>query len=217
MAKLIYKIAICGEIKVITGLHIGGSDSDLDIGGIDNSVIKTKDGIPYIPGSSLKGKLRDLIARSKGYPTIKDDKNETRTLFEGTKGKDYKGKEIKLTPTRLLTRDCFIVNKTVNLEDKAENVIDRSTGIANPRHIERVFPDSVFKLEMILDIYDVDRENIINLLETLKLGFKLLENDYLGGSGSRGYGKVALCFTPLSFPYQSEEPAQNVTDFKFAN
>jgi CRISPR-associated protein Csm3 len=165
MAKLIYKMAITGEIHVLTGLHIGGSDSDLDIGGIDNSVIKTKNGRPFIPGSSLKGKMRDLIARSKGYTDIKDDKNETQKLFHGTlvtnrnfqTGRDQ---TVKTIPTRLITRDSFILNNTEKLEEKAENTIKRSTGVANPRHIERVSPETIFGLDMILDVYDEDKTSV---------------------------------------------------------
>ncbi len=220
MAKLIYKIAITGDIHVLTGLHIGGSDSDLDIGGIDNSVIKTKNGIPFIPGSSLKGKIRDLIARSKGYTDIKDDKAETLTLFHGTlvtKRNFQTGKEltVKTIPTRLIIRDCFVQNKSEKLEEKAENTINRSTGVANPRHIERVSPETIFTLDMILDVYDVDKANIEKILETLDLGFRLLESDYLGGSGSRGYGKIEFKKIQTSFPFKGDEPSQEVKDFKF--
>ena len=117
-------------------------------------------------------------------------------------------------PTRLITRDCFIKEKLFDIEEKAENTINRSTGVANPRHAERVSPESIFILDMVLDVYDSDRTNILNLLNTLKLGFKLLENDYLGGSGSRGYGKVEFSQFALNFPF-GETPIQEVRDFKF--
>jgi len=225
MAKLIYKIEITAKIKVVTGLHIGGSDSVLDIGGIDNSIIKTKGDKPYIPGSSLKGKLRDLIARSKGYEDISRDADETKTLFSGneTDKKDKNGKtlidkigkpmKIKI-PTRLIIRDSF-VSGSFDIHEKAENVINRSTGVAMPRHTERVSPDSIFDMEMILDIYDVDKTNAIKLLDTLKLGFNLLENDYLGGSGSRGYGKVELNDFNLRFPFKGENPTPEIINYKF--
>ena len=88
MAKLEYKLHITGDIKVKTGLHIGGSDVDLDIGGLDKEVVKVrlgKDKIPYIPGSSLKGKLRNLIARSKGfdYSNVNDLKSGMRDFEKG--------------------------------------------------------------------------------------------------------------------------------------
>jgi len=126
------------------------------------------------------------------------------------------GRPVKVKiPTRLITRDCFILENQYHIEEKAENTIVRTTGVANPRHAERVSPDSVFELDMVLDVYDADRANIIPLLKTLKLGFGLMENDYLGGSGSRGYGKVEFSRFELKFPYKSEEPTQEVRDFKF--
>ena len=57
MEKLIKKIRVSAVIELLTGLHIGGSGDNIEIGGIDNPVIKiaTRDNQPYIPGSSLKG------------------------------------------------------------------------------------------------------------------------------------------------------------------
>ena len=222
MATLIYKIKITANITVLTGLHIGGSDAVLDIGGIDNSIIKTKNNIPYIPGSSLKGKLRDLIARSNGFNDIEQDRGATEILFSGSikrtiNQKTEKVIKEKTVPTRLITRDCFAIENTVDVHEKSENVIDRSTGGAMPRITERVSPDTVFEMDMILDVYDIDKGQIINLLETLQSGFQLLENDFLGGSGSRGYGKVKFSNFKLGFPFigKGEKPGEEVEKFKF--
>lgn len=244
MAKLNFKLLITGDITVKSGLHIGGSEVDLDIGGIDKEVIKVKQGsdkVPYIPGSSLKGKLRSLIARSKGYEYLmfkeaKDDAHskDKRNLnyFKSSKNWDHdtmallfaghpfkamvfakgggdviederdsntineNGKSVKLSKnTRLICRDSYLkhiesFNKEKDLEDKAENTISRIDGGANPRHIERVVKDTVFSLDMVLDVYEHD--NAQALLETLDLGFQLLKKDYLGGGGTRGSGKVDI-------------------------
>ena len=230
MAKLLYKLEISGIIEVKTGLHIGGSDVDLTIGGIDNEVAKHK-GVPYIPGSSLAGKLRHLIAKHKGYKHINFnaarevgeitgrswDCEYTALLFNGkhfniklkNKHKKYKLRNNtiaddyfdnsdnlfnnqSLAPhTRLLIRDCYLIENTEIkslLEDKAENFIVRTTGVATPRHIERVVAGAKFQLKMIMDIFEND--DVKMLCETLHLGILLLNNDYLGGSGSRGYGEV---------------------------
>jgi CRISPR-associated protein Csm3 len=189
--KLLYKIQITGTLTLETGMHIGGSEVDLDIGGIDSAVAKDKkSGRAYIPGSSLKGKLRDLVARAKGYRTIRDDKDETLTLFG--KGADKSGRNFG----HLIVRDSFnrIDENQDQFEDKAENVIARDTGKATPRHIERSVKGNQFVLDMILDIYSGDIDT--KLLETLRLGFRLLEHDYLGGSGTRGYGKVSIQMDP---------------------
>jgi CRISPR-associated protein Csm3 len=226
MAKLNYKLEITGTIEVVTGLHIGGSDVDLNIGGIDSEVAKNKqNGKPYIPGSSLSGKLRSLIAKAKGYkylnynaakenhdlPSKNWDRSYLALLFNGNgfnadfgtqKPYDYSnndttfnGVNITLAPhTRLLIRDDFMLNPDALLdkvlEDKAENVINRNTGEANPRHIERVVTGTKFQLKMVLDVYQYD--DVIKLCETLHLGINLLNNDYLGGMGSRGSGEVKI-------------------------
>ncbi|MFN4227892.1 MAG: type III-A CRISPR-associated RAMP protein Csm3, partial [Candidatus Ratteibacteria bacterium] len=59
------KIIIKGFIEVKTGLRIGGTTTGLKIGGLDQPVIKDPLGRPYIPGSSLKGKLRSLIEKKE--------------------------------------------------------------------------------------------------------------------------------------------------------
>lgn len=204
MAKLLYKLHITGEIIVQTGLHIGGSEVDLDIGGIDKEVIKVKQGknkVPYIPGSSLKGKLRALLGRSFGYKDHNADDKEVLSLFAGTRTyrdkdrRSYTGKQrhpkdraTSLIPSRLIVRDAYAVN--YQLEDKAENTINRATGVANPRHLERVTRDTVFEVDLILDVYKDDP--VKKHLETLDHGFQILKRDYLGGSGTRGYGKVDI-------------------------
>lgn len=211
--KLLYKIHITGTLTVETGLHIGGSEVELEIGGIDNAVIKdTSTGIPYIPGSSLKGKMRELLASHAGYKSIDEDILNVFVLFgDGVK-------EGKRNGGNLLFRDSFYQKTSARtqtlLEEKSENWIKRIDGSAKPRHIERVVRGAEFGIDLILNVmewYNVrTRVNfdahtrrytgyynnlgipVVDLLNTIKTGFQLLENDYLGGSGTRGYGKVSV-------------------------
>lgn len=253
MAKLIYKLHITGILKVETGMHIGGSEAELDIGGIDSSVIKAKrDGerIPYIPGSSLKGKLRNLIARSKGYTTKDDDREETESLFEGNlavfngknkrserfenykaeRKRDRRDKLVKSSiPSRLIFRDAYMLNEKYKdfLEDKAENVITRESGGANPRHLERVTEGAEFGVDIIMDVYKRkkdeskrgseiawEEDNATDLLNTLRLGFQLLQMDYLGGSGTRGYGQVSLNMNPVKEIQFDKHGNVNIESYK---
>lgn len=198
MSNLISKIFITGIIKIKTGLHIGGSKTALDIGGIDLSVIKTPLGIPYIPGSSMKGKLRSLLAKEKGSQDIKNDLPVIKEIF-GDAGKNNEKGQI----SRLIVRDSFMVNSEKlkskkddfeNLEfdyteSKWENTIDRKTGTAeHPRQLERVPAGAEFSFEFVYNNFnnDVAKEHIEEIVKAMKL----LEDDYLGGSGSRGYGKI---------------------------
>ncbi len=198
--KLTGKIIIDGKIILETGLHIGGSSSASDIGGIDSNVIKSAPfkknvmGIPYIPGSSLKGKLRTLLSKEYGWMDIREDKEPVNEIF-GSSEKDNP----KIS--RLMVFDAFLdkesFEKTFNQEEmelpwtegKWENRINRRKGSASdPRQIERVPAGSVFHFQMIYDEYDDDKKNV-HLKEIVK-AIKLLEDDYLGGSGTRGYGRV---------------------------
>lgn len=191
MNTLTKKIKFNTTLTLISGLHIGGSKENVEIGGIDSPVIKiaTKQNQPYIPGSSLKGKMRCLLEQINGASDI-GKSQKVNNLF-GQMG-DF---------TRLIVRDAMLSDKSTqelfnndNLdmpytESKWENSIDRTKGTAKaPRQLERVPAGAVFNVEFIINVWDIDNEN--ELIKLLKEGISVLENDYLGGSGSRGYGQI---------------------------
>ncbi len=188
------KIEISGTIEIVTGLHIGGSSAFSAIGAVDSPVIMdTRTNQPMIPGSSLKGKMRALLAKQYNTAIAKtaDDDAECLTnLFGSAKSK----KE-----SRVLFTDMFLDNldelKRAGLtgatEVKFENSISRMTAVANPRQIERVVRGAKFPMQLIYGYTDkTDEETLLQDFRILKEGFKLLEYDYLGGSGSRGYGRI---------------------------
>jgi len=198
MKKLVKKI----EIEVLTGLHIGAGNDAIQIGGVDSSVIKDPvSSLPYIPGSSLKGKIRCLLETEGGYSELNDKINDyfgPTSDYLKTKKDD---KNYIQKPTRFIFRDLFLDDEDkqkfqsgeVTTEFKTEIIIDRQKGIAKdvgPRTIERVPPSVKFKGEILIRLLDDDKEE--DLLAILKKGIELLNNDYLGGSGSRGYGAVKV-------------------------
>src|SRR5438093_2804863 len=67
--RLIGKLLLEGELHCETGLHVGAGKGSLEIGSSDNPVIKDAFGLPYIPGSSLRGRLRSLLEQSMGMTT----------------------------------------------------------------------------------------------------------------------------------------------------
>ena len=187
------KIEITGNIEVITGMHIGGSNSYSAIGSVDSPVIKdTKSGNPIIPGSSLKGKMRALLAKVYNTNVANspdEDCADLTSLFGSSKQKNIR-------TSRVLFSDMIMSNwddlKKLGLrtktEVKFENTINRATAVANPRQIERVVRGALFPMSIIYEM--TDPETLKKDFKILKTGFKLLEADYLGGSGSRGYGKI---------------------------
>jgi len=207
--QLSKKIIYTGTITLKTGLHIGGTNSALNIGGPDKFVVRNPiNNIPYIPGSSLKGKMRSLVEIANGCCTItnrgeakasEDPKSKSGYLF-GTAGKD----DDKKRASRLIVRDAELITdgKAYGLnegdifsntdlpytESKTEVSIDRVTAKANPRTFERVPAGAKFKLNMVLNIFEGEDEE--QLKSTLQQAIKLLQDDYLGGNGSRGYGQV---------------------------
>lgn len=195
MCKLNNKVIITGKIKVITGLHIGGSSSGMEIGGLDqNNIIKTANGIPYIPGSSLKGKLRNMLAKATGSKAVGDQAEKdfgTAKIF-GVGANDTDG----YSEAYLRVRDAYLVKSSITnfnmdfeySEVKYENTIDRIKGHANPRPLERVPSGAEFEFEMIYDSF-VD-ENYKDDLKKISFAMQLLEKDSLGGSGTRGSGKI---------------------------
>lgn len=228
--RILGKTIVKGEILTKSGIRIGGSPVGLEIGGVDNPVIRDQYGRPYIPGSSLKGKLRSLLEKSekdRDGNSLADDTNRIwvkkgevsihmcnnldcpvcnifgKTNGEKTLVKKENEDELKIkidttTPTRLLIRDSFLnensiteeMKKNLDLEwteVKFENAIDRITSAANPRQTERVPAGAEFDFEMVYNVFeDRDKENLRKVFKAMEL----LEDDYLGGQGSRGYGRV---------------------------
>lgn len=185
------KILIKCELAVRTGMHIGASGSFSAIGAVDSPVVRDAfSASPIVPGSSLKGKLRTLLARSlsrdiENMPAHNDDDTKIKRLF---------GSAAPVMASRLQFSDCFVINgrefASVGLtEVKFENTINRATAVANPRQIERVNPGVRFGVNI---VYDVKDGNITEDMALLAKGFKLLQLDYLGGHGSRGSGRVSF-------------------------
>lgn len=184
------KILIRFDLEVVTGMHIGGSSAFSAIGAVDAQVIRDPlTGRPIVPGSSLKGKLRTLAARSlardiQNMPDFKGDNPVILRMFGSTSAR-----------SRLQFADAFVRNfeamKAVGLtEVKSENVINRITSEAMPRQIERVNPGTVFAETIVYDV--CKEEEVEEDLRLLAKAMKLLQMDYLGGHGSRGSGRVSL-------------------------
>lgn len=195
-------ILIRGTLVCDTGMHIGGVKESMEIGGTDNSVIlDPRTNLPIIPGSSIKGKMRSLIELQGEY-TLDDgkphscDKPDCDLCIVFGRGAT---EAVKSGPTRLIVRDAHPTEKTRDWWDrsedlvhgteiKGENWINRITSAADPRFIERVPAGSEFEFEMIHSVYQTN-----DFPERLKLvfeGMHLLEDNYIGASGSRGYGKM---------------------------
>jgi CRISPR-associated protein Csm3 len=218
MPRLNNITTIEATLELVTGLRIGAGDSEMHIGGVDNTVIKHPlTGSPYIPGSSLKGKMRSLLEWRSGAVKeaplgAKDLENadaaqtsEIKRILQlfGMAGNTREEVEanqkliVEINAPRLAFWDCVLDpdweneirnNNQLLTEVKSENIINRISGEAkHPRDTERVPAGARFIFRLSLKELDGDDEN---LLDTVLQGLKLIEHDSLGGSGSRGYGKV---------------------------
>jgi len=211
IANLYGRVFIQCEIEARTGLHIGGAESALSIGGVDNVVIRDPlSNRPYIPGSSLKGKMRSQMEKFHGRP--QNRRIGQVTIHTCDQAADYAncivchvyglpGEMGFSTSTRLVVRDVQLTDASAAALDRAktdlpfsevkwEVAIDRVTSAATPRQMERVPAGAIFgPAELVYSIYEAaDVARFANVVE----GMQLLEDDYLGGSGSRGSGKVAF-------------------------
>ena len=219
--KIDSKIFVRGNLTALTGLHIGGNSVGMAIGGADSVVVRnplTND--PYIPGSSLRGKMRALLERVRGDEN-NNENGEGGFSWDGSKNEALAGKksdtslgklfgvaaEDSKEPTRLIVRDALLTEKSREAllsapnadmpmtEVKTEVWIDRITSAANPRQIERVPASAEFKFEFILTLLEEDdQKDFLNLLFE---GLRLVQADTLGGNGSRGYGQVRFSVTCL--------------------
>lgn len=221
---LIGKLLLDGEMICSTGLHIGAGKGSLDLGGADNPVVKDAFGRPYVPGSSIRGKLRSLLEHAAGAVSPSELVYLSRRRGQEVRihQTDEPGDEICLlfgrnpgrmerasgdhidtstaTPARLtvydapLDLDSITPQMRENLDDeltevKSENAIDRITCQANARTLERVPAGARFKVRLVVDVLCAeDRELVSKLVE----GLRLLEDDALGGGGSRGSGRVSF-------------------------
>jgi len=253
------KLVVRGKIKAVTGLHIGSQRDISEIGGIDNPVIKDPHtGLPYIPGSSIKGRLRALFEvfvnsqldeLKEKYSTLsKYSPGSCRPLNQENCGRffnrrinkgwihvcpDYdsalncpvcrlfgaSGNESNF-PSRVIVRDAFLTKEWEEkwrageelTEAKIEVGIDRVTSQANPRTNERVVAGTEFEFEIIYNVERLDQweDDVRNILTAMAL----LEDSYLGGSGSRGYGKVKFEFESVEFKtpeyYRTGDEGQKV-------
>ncbi|UII25696.1 type III-A CRISPR-associated RAMP protein Csm3 [Fulvivirga maritima] len=230
------KIIINGKILTKTGLHIGGSKGAIEAGALDSPVIKSAAGVPYIPGSSFKGSLRSAIETSIDTKDILTDKR-SKLINDHTHpicivfgiGAKYTN-EVQTKATRLIVRDSFLTHESeialssktngfeklseFYTETKHENIIHRETGgtvQGGLREIERVPAGAIFDFEMVYDVYeDTDYEN----LKFIATGLRLLQDRYLGGNGSRGYGKVVFQDVRLKYRtikmYEDNEEAKRL-------
>ncbi len=191
-----------GTIKLLTGLHIGASKDTIEIGGLDQPIVKHPvTGEPYIPGSSIKGKMRSLIELTyfpekvnNGKPCSCGRRDCPVCVIFGTAGDK---KEEALGPTRLIVRDAYMTkdwkerfdNGDLPMEEKYENTIDRIKGTAeHPRPLERVPTGVEFDFNFSFKVFEGDDEEA--LLNYVKNGMRLIELDALGGQSSRGSGQV---------------------------
>lgn len=218
------KLILEGEIQCHTGLHIGAGKGSLEIGGADNPVVKDAFGIPYIPGSSLRGRLRSLLEQTLGLAVSSElvylskrkgqevrihqsdrPDDEICIIFGRNPGRVEKvsGEAMEAplaTPARLTVYDAPLIVDSItpqmreNLDDeltevKSENAVDRITSQANPRTLERVPAGAKFKFRLVLDVLCAeDKPLLARVLE----GLRLLEDDALGGGGSRGNGRISF-------------------------
>ena len=238
--QLFGRIILRMNVHVVTGLHVGGAAGKFAIGGVDSPVIRDPlTGQPYLPGSSVRGKMRSLVERIYGREQnqpIQKQKvyihmlrksndetaeqyqerfrmNETCSIFGVT------GDEPVPHPTVLIVRDAQLGEESVErlrkaatdlpfTEVKWEATIDRVTSAATPRQIERVPAGSVFEgLEMVYSIYE---QSNITHLPVLFRALTLVEEDYLGGLGARGSGKVRFVLTKAQVRHGTDYAATQI-------
>ncbi len=195
------KIKIIGSVEVITGLHIGGGGETSMIGAVDSPVVRDpKTFLPLIPGSSIKGKMRTLLAKYLNPSPVdshNSDHQEIKRLFGSSESGNIQRARLQISDA-FFNRDTkidFEENDILFTETKFENTINRKTLIASPRQIERVTRGALFDLHI---IYNVDNEAEVETdFNNIAKGILLLEHDYLGGGGTRGNGRVKFNITEI--------------------
>lgn len=194
------------ELKCVTGCHVGGSKDVLEIGGMDNPVIRhplTRH--PYLPGSSLKGKFRSLLEAADGKGANGEPCGCAQSMCRICRYfGPHKNPRHSLNPTRFLFRDAFLTDEAQQrledayeqmglfyTEEKYENTINRKTHVAsNPRVQERVPAGTSFQFVMGVRVYRGDDTDAMR--KTIYEMVDMVQHDALGGGGSRGSGQIRL-------------------------
>lgn len=196
------KLVVEGKLTLLTGMHIGASNDFAPIGAVDSIVVRDPmTSKPIIPGSSIKGKMRTLLAKANSdgpfLNAIGSDSPEIKRLF---------GASEPVISSRLQFCDLFMTKETVDelvnktdlylTEIKFENTINRTDAVANPRQLERVPAGSEFEFVLVYNLENLDE--VEEDFENIATAIKLLHMDYIGGSGTRGYGKVKISDLTIS-------------------
>jgi hypothetical protein len=212
--KMTGKLIIKAVLEVKTGMHIGASNDYAPIGAVDSVFIRdtlTKE--PIIPGSSIKGKMRTLLAKVRDSDNILPAPEKDEAVILRLFGSAEKNNTLF---SRLQFSDCMVQKESIEMfneidtdtylgEVKFENTINRGTGVANPRQIERVPAGMTFDFRL---VYNIENEEQLDEdMKVLHDGLELLQLDYIGGHGSRGYGRIQFShFTVEKFALGMEEP-----------
>lgn len=233
--KIDSKIFIRGQLELKTGMHIGGNSVGMAIGGADSVVVRNPlNNEPYIPGSSLRGKMRALLERMRGLESENSEGGFNQNGDVGQNADTLLGKLFGVAvgnddnqahePTRLMVRDAGMNYESVQqletvadtdmplTEVKTEVTINRVTAAATPREFERVPAGARFDFELVLTVLEKDQSNKDDLLRLVSEGLSLVEEDSLGGQGSRGYGQVQVFVNEVS-----EKTAQAYRDLQSAS
>lgn len=243
--KISKKIFIRGTIKAVTGLHIGGSSVSMSIGGADKVVVRNPlTNEPYIPGSSLRGKMRSLLERVRGKEKNTGEGGYSVEIVGGKRKADagknpatdlgklfgVSAAENHKESTRLIVRDAHLTRISKEKLENAPNTdmpmtevktevnIDRITSAANPRQFERVPAGAEFEFEFILTLLEGDDAG--KFLNLLREGMQLVQHDSLGGHGSRGYGQVEFSLKEIlektAENYREDEDAVPLAEHPFS-
>lgn len=191
------KVKVTTTMKLLSGIHIGDSKESVEIGGVDSPVVRRKDNQqPYIPGSSIKGKMRCLLEQMEGATDVGNSPSVNNVFGIANRNETKRSK--------IIFRDAYLTKDSVKMlenspntdmpytEIKFENTIDRVLGAAKGggiRKQERIPAGSIFEVEFVINVFNVENDEQTSK-EMLQKGIKALQNDYLGGSGSRGYGQI---------------------------
>lgn len=198
--KLEKRIIISGTLEALTPLHIGSGKPEVEIGGVEMPVLTDPKDQPYIPGSSLKGRVRaetESIARKKGLEVCKPP--QVDNMCGSTKDSIDKlcvccrifgtaGRRISFA-SKVKFRDAYPLDRVKALLERTGIAIDRETGtVARGAlyNIQAVPAGTKFGLEIVGENLSDDE------LKLLKSALKSVEDSALGGSSTRGFGKIKI-------------------------